>query len=135
MTQQMISPQGTPAHNGSAHPHAAGVSQVAPQGQHQGQHQGQPLGGPAGAPQHHQQQPQPQQRTFAPVGGPPAAVPMVPAPQPPAQPKESFFSAHKREILIGTGAAIFGAMFLGNTGKMITDVATSATNARRNQQG
>ena len=129
MTQQMIYPQGTPAHNGSAHPHAAGVSQVDPQGQHQGQ----PIGGPARAPQHPHQQPQPQQRTFAPVGGPPAAVPMVPAPHPAAQPKESFFSAHKREILIGTGAAIFGAMFLGNTGKMITDVATSATNARRNQ--
>jgi len=125
----MISPQGTPAHNGSAPPHVASVSQVDPQRQHQGQ----PLGGPAGTPQHHPQQPQPQQRTFAPVGGPPAAVAMVPAQRPAPQPKESFFSAHKREILIGTGAAIFGAMFLGNTGKVITDVATSATNSRRNQ--
>ena len=131
MTQPMIYPQGTPAHNGSVHAHAAGVSQVAPQGQHQGQ----PIGAPAAGPQPQQQQPQPQQRTFAPVGGPPAGVPMVTPQQPPAQPKENFFVAHKREILIGTGAAIFGAMFLGNTGKMITDVATSATNSRRNQQG
>jgi len=121
MNEQMISPPGTPAHNGHAHAHAGEATQVSPHPQHQGQ----ALGGPP------PQAPQPQQRTFAPVGGPPAGVPALASQQAPAQ--ESFFSAHKRDIIIGTGAAIFGAMFLGNTGKVLTDVATSATNSRRNQ--